>query len=1064
MKKVVYLHQKPFDMRKLTLIAALVCCLGAQSQTMTEWQDMTVNSVNRLPSHTTFFAYESEALALRGEPSLSENFLSLHGPWQFHWSANAGEQPQDFFLPTFDDRAWKTMPVPGIWELNGYGDPEYVNIGFAWRGHFPMPKQKDYQEGQTMLPPPVKDNHVGCYRRTVTVPEAWQGRQVIVHLGSVTSCVYLWVNGQFVGYSEDSKVACEFDITPYLQPGDNLLAMQVMRWCDGSWCEDQDFWRLSGIARDSYLYARDKAIHVDDLRLTTTLDDFLRDGLLTIQATVTGKARLTHRLLDADGQEVPLQSEGSGTFRVANPKKWTSETPNLYTLVTTVSDGGAKKGKNVQTVPAATIVQKVGFRRVDIAGGQLLINGEPIYIKGVDRHEMDPDGGYVVSRERMIEDIKIMKRFNVNAVRTSHYPDDPIWYDLCDEYGLYLVAEANQEGHGFGYNPKDAISYTPLFARQILERNQHNVQVNYNHPSVIIWSLGNETIDGPNFTEAYKWIKEQDPFRPIHWERADGGPNTDIMCPMYASHRWCERYSSDPATTKPLIQCEYSHAMGNSCGGFKEYWDLVRKYPKYQGGFIWDFVDQALHRRTAGGLPTKEYTYGGDYNSYDPSDNNFNCNGLISPDRVPNPEMYEVGYYYQNIWAELVKEGHGTVRIKNENFFRRLDNVAMDWSLLRDGTVVKHGTVEAIDCEPQKSCEVLLPVSANNMSQPGEYLLNVDFRLKEAEPLMEKGQVVAYAQMAFGQTEGSTAQEHAKGSLKLKKDKNVLRIIGEQATVAFDRKTGLLCEYRANGVDMLANGGTLKPNFWRAVTDNDMGAGIQRRYGLWRHPEMNLIGVVAVNNKEKTGKSFTVTATYDLPQVKASLQVDYQVWADGMVKVTETLETYPESEEEAKKMPGLLRFGMVMELPHDMDRSTFYGRGPVENYVDRKMSQRLGLYSQSADEQFYPYIRPQETGLKSDVRWWRQANGNGMGVKITSAQPFFASALHYDIDTLDEGLDKKQRHVADLTPSPFTNLFIDGEHAGVGGVNSWSFEGFALPQYRVNYGNRSFSFFIEPVK
>ena len=1106
--------------RFFSIIAMAAMAATLQAQTFTEWQDMQVNSVNRLTSHTSFFPFENEALAVKGDPTQSANYLSLHGQWAFRWVEHANERPTDFFRTDYDDSSWGSMPVPGMWELNGFGDPEYVNIGFAWRGHYPMPTQADYQWGERTLtdddrefvrgvgsitldgrqqpegwcPPPAKDNHVGSYRRTINIPASWDGRQVIAHFGSVTSCIYLWVNGQFVGYSEDSKVACEFDVTPFLKKGENLIAFQVFRWCDGSWCEDQDFWRLSGVARDSYLFCRDANTHVDDLRIETTLTDDYRDGILRVSTQQTAGGTLAYKLLDAEGREVAMTETEPGTFLVKNPLKWTAETPSLYTLVATMTKvPAAKKGRKskapVVATPTEVIAQRVGFRRVEIRGSQLLVNGQPIYIKGVDRHEMDPDGGYVVSRERMIEDLQLMKRFNINAVRTCHYPDDPLWYDLCDQYGIYLVSEANQESHGFGYDRKQSIALTPLFARQILERNQHNVQVNFNHPSVIIWSLGNETINGTNFQAAYRWIKAQDQQRPVQWEQAHGGDNTDITCPMYASHAWCEAYSADPKQSKPLIQCEYSHAMGNSSGGFKEYWDLVRKYPKFQGGFIWDFVDQALHRhpsaRTASDAPRTssdaprtsfiEYTYGGDYNSYDPSDNNFNCNGLVSPDRVPNPQMHEVGYFYQNIWAELTQQGSGNLRIRNENFFRDLSNVRLEWTLLCEGKPVKNGRVDNISCQPQQTVDLQLPVSADDANEVGEYLLNIDFRLKQAEPLMEKGQLVAYDQLHFYDGLGCINGSVVRGPMKLKKGKTDISITAYNASVKFDNQTGLLKEYVVDGRSLLAEGGTLKPNFWRAVTDNDMGAGIQRRYQVWKDPEMKLTALTS--KKEKKSKFCTVTATYDMPSVASTLTLTYYIYARGDMNVEQTLTPYPQ-QPDSVKIPDMLRFGMVMQLPYDMDRSQFYGRGPVENYADRKQSQRLGIYSQTADEQFYPYIRPQETGLKSDIRWWQQTDATGKGLRIIPSSRaevqslplggvgegfyFYASALHYDIDDLDEGLDKHQRHPQDVPRSRFTNLFIDGEHAGVGGVNSWSMDGFALPQYRVGYGPKTFRFSINP--
>ena len=1064
-------------MKKLLLLSmVLIAQASVWAQTFTEWHDMNVNGVNRMQNHTSFFAYENSSLAIQGEKSKSERFLSLHGDWQFKWVETVSQRPTDFFKTDYDDSGWDKMPVPGIWEMNGYGDPEYVNIGFAWRGHFQQLTQKDYQEGVSDIPVPDKDNHVGSYRKTIMVPESWKGQQVIAHFGSVTSCIYLWVNGQFVGYSEDSKIEAEFDITKYVQPGENLIAFQVFRWCDGSWSEDQDFWRLSGVARDSYLYCRNAKSHIEDLRIVPNLVNDYRDGVLQADVSLFGKGDVRMSLYDAEGNQVASSfvsswqksepKKGSATLTVENPEKWSAEHPYLYTLVVRLYPERKYPEIGAET---EVIAQKVGFRSVEIKDAQLLVNGQPIYIKGVDRHEMDPDGGYVVSRERMIQDIQLMKRFNVNAVRTSHYPNDPVWYDLCDQYGIYLVSEANQEGHGFGYNPKEAISFTPLFAQQILQRNQHNIQVNYNHPSVIIWSMGNETIGGPNFKAAYDWIKSEDPIRPVQYEQTGSGTPSDIMCPMYASHNWCERYASNPASTKPLIQCEYSHAMGNSCGGFKEYWDLVRKYPKYQGGFIWDFVDQALHRHPSKSSITSitsktsntsiEYTYGGDYNSYDPSDNNFNCNGLVSPDRIPNPEMNEVGYFYQNIWAETVDIQKGVISVRNENFFKDLSNVRMKWCLLADGIPVADGTVDNLDVAPQQSRNYTLPLPLKDSYADKELLLNIDFVLKDAEPLMTSGQVVAYRQLTVSEDSHHAANDLASAKIKVKEDKKAQEVLVQTGDVklVFDRATGFLCHYEAAGKQLLGEGGTIKPNFWRAVTDNDMGAGIQRRYRAWRNPTLKLTAFEAKKAKTKQGEKYVnVSAVYDMPEVKAQLRMDYAILPGGRMMIHETMNVA-----DSAKVADMLRFGVVIQLPYDMDKSAFYGRGPIENYADRKESQRIGIYEQTADEQFYPYIRPQETGTKSDIRWWKQTDEAGKGLNISSHHKLYMSALHYNVEDLDEGNDKKQRHVQDVPKSKYTNLFIDSEHAGVGGINSWSMEGFALPKYQVKYGNKRFGFFID---
>lgn len=1026
-------------MKNLTILALFASfAVSGTAKTFNEWHDLQVNNVNRMPSHSTFFAFESKEKALAGDKTLSSRFLSLDGDWKFNYVENADQRSEDFYSKKLDDTDWHTMKVPGMWELNGYGDPEYVNIGFAWRGHF------------TNNPPevPIKDNHVGSYRKEIEIPADWKGKQVVAHFGSVTSCIYLYVNGKFVGYSEDSKVAAEFDITKYVKPGKNLIAFRIFRWCDGSYCEDQDFWRLSGVARESFLYCRDKKKHINDIKIDTRLENNYKDGVMSVKTDAT--APVAYNLYDADGIKV---AEGANVT-LKDVKAWTSETPYLYTLVAEV------KGNSPEFV-----VQKVGFRSVEIKNSQLLVNGKPILIKGADRHELDPDGGYVMSVERMVQDIQVMKRFNINAVRTSHYPDDPRWYDLCDKYGLYLVAEANQESHGFGYGD-DAPTKKPMFAKQILERNQHNVMINYNHPSVIIWSLGNETADGPNFTAAYQWIKQVDPMRPVHSERAEKGINTDIFCPMYYSHFDCEKYSLSeaPQDAKPLIQCEYSHAMGNSSGGFKEYWDLIRKYPKYQGGFIWDFVDQALHGKDSQGRAI--YTYGGDYNSYDPSDNNFNCNGLISPDRVPNPQMYEVGYFYQNIWASLLDAQSGKISVKNENFFKGLDNVKLEWTLLADGKPVSNGEISELSVAPQSSGDFTLPYSMKNF-EGSELLLNVEFKLKKSEPLMQENQVVSYRQFVL-HTKAVSIEESvdfaAGENVQQKVVGNELVLSTKTTEIRFDRATGFMKKWTVGGKSVLGEGGTIKPNFWRSVTDNDMGAGLNKKYAPWRNPDMKLEGELEVQALQSG--EILVTAVYNLPKLNTNLVVGYRVDPEG--QMIYYLSMVPE---ENVEIPNMLRYGVVVEMPYDMDKSEFYGRGPIENYVDRKESQLLGVYKQTADEQFYPYIRPQESGNHCDVRWWKQTNEKGEGLYVKcggSAQNLqdgwgSASALHYDIMSLDEGLEKKQRHSPQVEKSKFTNLYLDLFQAGVGGVDSWSGNAEALQKYRVKSGEYTFKIFFKPL-
>ena len=1048
-------------------IKSSVKTVAIQQPTFTEWHDLQVNEINRLPLHTMHFAYDPNDFPGTGAEYLdkkkSMNYLSLEGTWKFNWVANADERPTDFYKTDLDDSKWNNIQMPGNWEMLGYGQPEYVNVGFAWRGHF------DQQ------PPavPTKDNHVGSYRREINIPSNWDGKRVIAHFGSVTSNIYLYVNGKFAGYAEDSKVAAEFDITPFLKKGKNLIAFQTFRWCDGSWCEDQDFWRLSGPARENYLYARSKDHRLLDVRVETELKNNYKDGYLNITAKVQGNTLAYFGLYDPDGKEVIVTGtdnvkNGVAKYqlRVKNVRKWSAETPNLYTLVVSpIQNGG-------MYLPYEIVQVKVGFRKVEIKNKQFLVNGQPVLLKGANRHEIDPDEGYNLSEQRMIQDIMMMKRMNINAVRTCHYPDDPRWYDLCDKYGLYVVAEANQESHGFQYGD-DAAAKKPEFAKQIMERNQHNVSMFFNHPSIVTWSMGNETVMGDNFLQAYKWIKSQDKTRPVQYEQARRGEGTDIFCPMYYPVAASEKYAKDPNSPMPLIQCEYNHTMGNSGGNLSDYWNLIRKYPILQGGFDWDFVDQALHRnivKPMSILPYKmnneelrkiEYCYGGDYNKYDPSDNNFNCNGIIGPDRQMNPHAYEVAYQYQNIWAKMVNAETGEVSVHNENFFRDLSNYALAWSLEEDGVETQNGTIADLDVPAQQTKNFTIPYDKSKIKGK-EVFLNIDFRLKEAEPLLTAGQVMAYAQLPVvtkqacsGDCSKMLAQGHGKKKMKLAaKKNNVVAVTTPNLTFKIDRSTGLISEYAYNGKSLLGEGGTLKPNFWRAPTDNDMGAGLQKKFKAWKNPQMNLKNIDV--KKDKKTNSVTILTSFDMPEVQGQMDITYVVFANtGAVKVTEDFKAT-----EGAKVSDMFRFGMLMQMPYTMEKSNYYGRGPIENYSDRKDCMRIGVYTDDADNQYFPYIRPQESGTKSDIRWWKQTDATGLGLQVKSCTPFYASAIHFDTEELDDGDDKEQRHSFDLKKSKFTNLFLDSAHMGVGGENSWG--AWPLEKYRVHYGNKTFTFTLIP--
>lgn len=1024
----------------------LTCCLAMCSLTTMaqhdEWKNPEINAVNRAPMHTNYFAYSSSEEAAKADKENSSNFMTLNGIWKFNWVKNADARPTDFYRTDYNDKGWGQMKVPGVWEMNGYGDPIYVNVGYAWRSQ--------YKNNPPYVP--IENNHVGSYRKEIIIPAEWSEKEIFAHFGSVTSNMYLWVNGKYVGYSEDSKLEAEFNLTKYLKPGKNLIAFQVFRWCDGTYLEDQDFFRYSGVGRNCYLYSRNKK-YIQDIRVTPDLDSNYTNGTLNVALNLNGSGTVELNLTDPAGKSVATaQVNGNGqksvVMDVSNPEKWTAETPNLYTLTATLKNGS----NTLEVIPV-----KVGFRKIELKGGQILVNGQPVLFKGADRHEMDPDGGYVVSRERMLQDILRMKQLNINAVRTCHYPDDNLWYDLCDQYGIYVVAEANIESHGMGYG-KETLAKNPSYKKAHMERNQRNVQRGYNHPSIIFWSLGNEAGYGPNFEQCYTWIKNEDKTRAVQYEQAGTNEFTDIFCPMYYDYDACKKYS-EGNIDKPLIQCEYAHAMGNSQGGFKEYWDLIRKYPKYQGGFIWDFVDQSNHWKNKDGIDI--YGYGGDFNKYDASDNNFNDNGLISPDRRPNPHAHEVGYFYQSIWTTPGDLSKGEIKVYNENFFRDLSAYYMEWQLLANGEVMQTGVVQDLNVAPQQTATLKLNLNTEKICPCKELLLNVTYKLKAAETLMPAGSTVAYDQL--------TIRPYTAKALELKNQKasnldivvpvikdndhNYLIVEGENFIIEFNKHNGYLSRYEADGMQLLNPGAQLTPNFWRAPTDNDYGAGLQHRYAVWKNPGLKLTSLKQSIENEQA----IVQAEYEMKAVKGKLFLTYVINNEGAVKVTQKMEAGKE-----EKVSDMFRFGMQMQMPENFNEVEYYGRGPVENYADRNHSTLIGKYRQTVAEQFYPYIRPQETGTKTDLRWWRVLNISGNGLQFVGDAPFSASALNYSIESLDDGVQKDQRHSPEVAKAPFTNLCIDKVQMGLGCVNSWGT--LPLEKYRVPYQDYEFSFILTPVR
>jgi len=1012
------------------------------------WQDPQVNQLNREPRRANFFAFENNDKALKGDKRASDRYMSMEGMWRFHFVKDHSQAPKDFFLPKYDDSAWNDFPVPGLFEINGYGDRIYKNIGYAWGTTFDS------------NPPFIGEtnNYTGSYRRTFDLPANWQGKDVYFHVGSATSNLALWVNGKFVGYSEDAKVAAEFNITKYLKKGQNLIAMQVMRWCDGSYLEDQDFWRFTGIAREVYLYARPKT-HVADVVLTQDYDAVSQTATLGWDIEMENANGVSVEVLVSDntGQLLFRGVAPKGTkhfiqqnvFEARQIKPWTAETPNLYTVVVEVKD---KAGATVEAIP-----QRVGFRRVEIKNGQLLVNSQPILIKGADRHELDPDSGYVVSVERMIQDIKVMKQLNINAVRTSHYPDDPRWYDLCDEYGIYVTAEANLESHGMGYREK-TLAKRDDFRLMHLERNQGNVLTLRNHPSIIVWSMGNEAGYGPNFEQCYDWIKQTDETRPVQYEQAGSWGKTDIFCPMYLGYEDCKKYAQGD-NPRPLIQCEYAHAMGNSMGGFKEYWELVRSLPKYQGGYIWDFVDQGLRDKSK--ITGKEiFTYGGDYGRYPASDYNFNCNGIIAPDRSLNPHAYEVQYYYQDMWVKDIDLKQGKFEVYNEYFFRSLDDVKLTCFVIPIDTNAVYVVTQGLDItgmSPQQhkvleSSQLREAIEQYEQQYPDrEIVVCFAFKSKNGAPLIDKGQTLARQQFIV-KPYSWPELETEKANVDKEETNSYVRLAAAGTTLTIGKRSGMIDYLDVDDVPMLSDRQSVVPEFWRAPTDNDYGARLQQRFATWRNPAMRVKSFNVDDN--------TVTVVLDMPDQKAMLTMTYTLTAKGEVIVREQMETDKEA-----KISNLFRYGMQLQMPATFGCVEYYGRGPAENYSDRHDSQFIGLYENSVMDEYYSYVRPQESGNHTDVRWFKVLNNEGRGLEFFAPEAMEVSALPYTIDQIDDGPVKDKaigRHSGDLIPSGKTQVHIQQRQMGLGCVNSWG--AWPLPEYCLPYKDYDFTFGIRPVR
>ncbi len=1028
-----------------------------------DWENPEMFNQNRELPRATFVSFPDETGVLRMAREDSPNYMSLDGIWKFHWVKSPAERPYWFFKDDFDVRGWDDIEVPSNWEMKGYDVPLYVNAGYPFKKNPPFIHHEW--------------NPVGSYKRFFNIPGSWRNRDVFVTLGAVSSAFYLYINGELVGYSQDSKMPAEFNITKYLKRGKNSIAVEVYRWCDGSYLEDQDFWRLSGIQRSVYLHSRPKSYIRDFFAKPDLVNDYA-DGRLVTEVEVAGfsgtgpELMIEATLYDrgsavATGSEVVSAAQGKGfvtlEFLVPSVRQWSAENPALYDLVLTLKKGG----RVLESVGCRT-----GFRKVEIRDSQLLVNGRAIYLKGVNLHEHHDVRGHVIDRETIMKDIAVMKANNINAVRTSHYPHQELFYELCDEYGLYVIDEANIESHGIGYNKDVTLADKPEWAAAHLDRTIRMVERDKNHPSIIIWSMGNEAGDGHTFLANYRWMKDRDDSRPVQYERAEKSTNTterhtDIWCPMYASIEYIERYALDPSSNRPLIKCEYAHAMGNSVGNLQDYWDVIEKYPILQGGFIWDWVDQGL--LTSTGVGVSYWAYGGDFGDEGmPSDGNFCINGLVRPDRTGHPSLAEVKKVYQYIGFEPVDLSRGLIRVRNKYDFTPLNHFDISWEIVTDEGIIASGQLPAINIRPGEAIVTAVPYEIPAPAAGVEYFLNLRASRYDQWTIVPAGHVYATEQFRLPFNVPPRVGDIARLSLLVTETEGTDLIIrGEDLKVRFDLELGALVSLVSGGKEYILSG--LVPDFWRAPTDNDYGNNMHRRQRVWReageraqvrnirigHPGLGMVRIIV---------------DFDIPGLEdekiAGLNVVYTVYSTGDIVVSNSFNKV------SARIPEIPRMGMQMQLPADFRNLRWFGRGPHENYNDRRTSADVGLYVSSVADQYVPYIRPQENGYKTDTRWLLLSDDEGFGLLVAGRPLVSFAALHHlheDFESPAGRLsgfrpDAKSvnRHTKDVLPRDLVKLNIDLDQMGVGGDNSWG--AMTHPQYRLTEQKYSYSFRIRPVK
>lgn len=1016
----------------------------------TDWEDPSVVGINERAPHPDIVPFRDRAQAVKSDSRTSSFYKSLNGEWKFAWSRNPEKRPVNFYQQNFDTSNWDEITVPGSWQTQGYGTLLYTNITYPFEKNPPRI--------------PHYHNPVGSYKTTFNVPAGWDERKVILHFGGVSSAMYVWVNGEKVGYSQDSKLPAEFDITSYLQEGSNSLAVEVYRWSDGSYLEDQDMWRMSGIQRDVFLYSVPQT-HVADYHVESGLDKRYRNGNLNVdlklknEGSQSQRGSIQYELLDPTGKQV-AQDAQKYTISAADSiniqfqkqvndvRQWSAENPQLYTLLIKYTNEGAQE---------EIISHHIGFRTVEIKNGQLQVNGKPVLLKGVNRHEHDPVKGHTVSREDMLADVKMMKRFNINAVRTSHYPNDPYWYELCDKYGLYVVNEANIESHGMGvynysdngYRMSNKLAENPAWLKAHLDRVRGMVERDRNHPSVIIWSLGNEAGAGENFRKAYEWIHAHDETRPVQYEQAWKEDYTDLVVPMY--HRISEMQEYvDSNPDRPMILCEYAHSMGNSTGNLVDYWNLIEREPLLQGGFIWDWRDQGILEELPDG--STYWAYGGDFGPEDtPSDGDFALNGLLFTDGSPTPALWEVKKVYQHLKFDAADLAKGEITIRNTYQFTSSDEFDFRWELQEDGDILQTG---ALDLDkpiaPGNSRTVEIPVQDLKIDPQREYFLNIYAHTRTATGVVERGHVVAKEQfkLPFGE-KGTPQLDNTTGALSLSEDGGNIRIEGNGFTILFDKEGGFLKTYVWKGQHLLEDG--LKPDFWRAPTSNDKGDGLPQRAAIWRNVEQQR-SLQNLDVEQRSGNEVFISTESVFDKSGSQFNVDYSVYGDGSIKVNSRFNAASDT------LPELPRVGMKMELPGEYKNMTWLGRGPHENYQDRKTSAFVGRYSGTVNDQFVPYMTPQENGNKTGIRWVALQDDSNIGLIVESySQPLSVNAHQYRQEDLMRGLN----YYYQIPRRSMVELHIDLKQRGVGGDNSWGYK--PLDKYRLLDSEYDYQFVLRPV-